>query len=153
MDAQPRLRVLVIDDDPDLIALLTRGLEVVGHYEVIPAVDGAQGLERVYETRPDCVVVDIRMSGLDGYQFVRAMRGDAETASIPIVIVSALIQDYQQLAGMLTGADSYLTKPVRLAELVKAIEQAMKTSDEERLQRAAKYAAEEQDDEDDGGEL
>lgn len=153
MDAQPKLRVLVIDDDPDLIALLTRGLQVVGHYEVIPAMDGVQGLEGVYEARPDCVVVDIRMPGLDGYQFVRAMRGDPETASIPIVIVSALIQEYQQLAGMLTGADAYLLKPVRLAELVKTIEQSLQTSDEERHQRASKYAAEGRDEEGNGGGL
>ncbi len=137
---QPRQRVLIIDDDPDLIALLTRGLQVVGHYEVVAATDGAQGLEQVFEARPDCVVVDVRMPGLNGYQFVRALRGDPETASIPIVIVSALIQDYQQLAGMLTGADAYLTKPVRLADLVKTIEQAIRTSDEERQQRAARYA-------------
>src|SRR6185437_11763102 len=140
MEAQPRLQVLVIDDDPDLIALLTRGLEVVGHYTVVAATDGARGLEQVYEARPDCVVVDVRMPSLDGYHFVRAMRGDAATASIPIVILSALIQDYQQLAGMLTGADAYLIKPVRLAELVQAIEQALRMSDEERRQRAARYA-------------
>ncbi len=152
MEAQPRLRVLVIDDDPDLIALLTRGLQVVGQYEVIPATDGAKGLEQVDVVHPDCVVVDIRMPDLDGYQFIRAIRGDAATASIPIVILSALIQDYQQLAGMLTGADSYLLKPVRLAELVKAIEQAMQTSDGERRQRAAKYADEWRDDEGNGGE-
>jgi CheY-like chemotaxis protein len=151
MEAHPQLRVLVIDDDPDLIALLTRGLHVFGHHEVVAATDGARGLERVYEVRPDCVVVDVRMPGLNGYQFVHALRGDAATASIPIVIVSALTQDRQQLAGMLTGADAYLIKPVRLAELARTIEQAIHTSDEERRQRAARYADEGRDGEGSGG--
>jgi CheY-like chemotaxis protein len=136
MDAPPHLRVLVIDDDPDLVTLLTRGLQVLGHYDVIAATDGAKGLERVDEVRPDCIVVDVRMPGINGYQFVRALRGDAATESIPIVMLSALIQDREQLAGMLSGADAYLIKPVRLAELVQTIEQALRLSDEERRRRA-----------------
>jgi CheY-like chemotaxis protein len=151
MEAQPQRRVLVIDDDPELIALLTRGLQVVGGHEVVAATDGARGLARVYEVRPDCVVVDVRMPGLNGYQFVRALRGDAATASTPIVIVSALTQDHEQLAGMLTGADAYLIKPVRLAELAQTIAQAIRTSDEERRQRAARYADEWRNGEGSGG--
>ena len=129
----PRVRrVLVVDDDPALLAAVSRGLELSGGYAVITAPDGTRGLGRFMVERPDCAVVDIRMPGLNGYQFVRALRGDPETAQTPLVILSALVQDHEQLAGLLTGADAYLIKPVTIAHLVQAIERAVNLTAEER---------------------
>src|SRR5690348_2779674 len=125
-------RVLVIDDDPALLTAITRGLDLIGGFDVLTATDGASGLEQFFTTRPDCVVVDIRMPGLNGYQFVRALRGDRETAETPIVLLSALVQDREQLAGLLTGADAYLIKPVKIVDLVNAIDRAVQLSAEER---------------------
>jgi DNA-binding response OmpR family regulator len=125
--------VLVIDDDPTLLTAITRGLDLIGGFDVHTAKDGASGLDQFFFTRPDCVVVDVRMPGLSGYQFVRALRGDRETAETPIVILSALVQDHEQLAGMLTGADAYLTKPVKIVDLVDAIDRAVHLSEEERI--------------------
>jgi len=135
MQAQPSrtCRILVIDDDPSLLLALSRGLDLLGGFEVLTASDGATGLERFFEEHPDCVVVDVRMPGLNGYQFVRALRGDPATAQTPIVVLSALVRDQEQLAGMLTGADAYLIKPVKLKDLVQAINRAVKLTDEERL--------------------
>src|SRR5262249_26125101 len=106
--ATPR-RVLVVDDDPALLIAIADGLHLVGGYDVIAAQDGAMGLERFFSATPECVVVDVRMPGLNGYQFVRALRGDPETAQTPIIVLSALAQDHEQFAGLLTGADAYLT--------------------------------------------
>ena len=128
-------RVLVVDDDPDLIALITDGLRMLGGYEVFIASDGATGLERFFEVRPDCVVVDVRMPGLNGFQFVRALRGDPATAQTPIVVLSALVQDRDEAAGLLSGADAYLFKPARMADLVQALERAIQLTDEQRWQR------------------
>jgi CheY-like chemotaxis protein len=125
-------RVLVIDDDPSLVALISDGLRLMGHCEVDVASDGASGLARLFEARPDCVVVDVRMPGLNGHQFIRAVRGDPETAETPIVVLSALVQDRDQLAGLLSGADAYLTKPVKLADLLQAIARAIELSAEQR---------------------
>lgn len=128
-------RVLVVDDDPDLIALITDGLRMLGGYEVFIASNGATGLERFFEVQPDCVVVDVRMPGLNGFQFVRALRGDPATAQTPIVVLSALAQDRDEAAGLLSGADAYLFKPARMADLVQALERAIQLTDEQRWQR------------------
>jgi len=126
-------RVLVIDDDPALLTAVTRGLDLIGGFDVSTAKDGATGLDQFFAARPDCVVVDVRMPGLNGYQFVRALRGDRATAETPIVVLSALVQDREQLAGMLTGADAYLIKPVKIVDLVDAIDRAVHLSEEERI--------------------
>ena len=135
-------KVLVIDDDPAVVATLADGLELVGDYEVIIASDGAEGLRSFYESLPDCVVVDVRMPRLNGYQFVRAMRGDPETAEIPIIILSALVQDHEQLAGFLSGADVYLLKPVEITELMAAIDTAINRSAEQRAEQMRLLAEE-----------
>lgn len=113
--------VLVVDDDPDLIALLRDGLELAGGYRVEVATDGAAGLERCLASQPICVVVDVRLPALNGYQFMRALRGDPATADVPIVVLSALVQDRERLAGLLAGADVYLYKPTTIADLIAAI--------------------------------
>lgn len=128
-------RVLLVDDDPALLAAITDGLQVIGGYEVIAARDGAAGLERFFAVQPDCVVVDVRMPGLNGYQFVRALRGDPDSAQTPILVLSALVQDHEQLAGLLTGADAYLTKPVKIVELVRTIDRAVLVTAAERERR------------------
>jgi CheY-like chemotaxis protein len=130
------LRVLVVDDDPGVIAVLRDGLRLVGGYEVLIARDGAHGLESVFETAPDCIIVDVRMPGLNGYQFVRALRGDPATAQKPIIVLSALVQDRDELAGMLSGADAYLFKPIKMADLLQALQQAMNLTASERLKRS-----------------
>ncbi len=130
-----RRKVLVIDDDPAVVATLADGLELIGDYEVIIASDGAEGLRRFFASTPDCVVVDVRMPRLNGYQFVRAMRGDPQTAEIPIIILSALVQDHEQLAGFLSGADVYLLKPVEITDLMAAIETAINRTDQQRSEQ------------------
>lgn len=134
-------RVLLVDDDPSLIAALTDGLTLVGGYDVTPASDGAAGLQRILDVRPDCVVVDIRMPRLNGYFLVRALRGDPQTAQIPIVILSAMVREREQLAGYLSGADAYLVKPVTMTDLLTAIDNAIGLTEEERVQRLRMLAS------------
>jgi CheY-like chemotaxis protein len=136
-------RVLVVDDDPGLIALITDGLTLIGGHEVVAATDGVTGLERFFEVRPDCVVVDVHMPGLNGYQFVRALRGDPETAHTPIIVLSAMAQERDTLAGMLSGADAYLYKPVKMAELLETIDHALRLTVAERWERQRHLASEE----------
>jgi DNA-binding response OmpR family regulator len=127
--------VLIVDDDPDLLQALTDGLELLGNYKVVSATDGMQALEQFYETRPDCAIVDVKMPGLDGYQLVRALRGDAETAATPLIILSALAQEQNQFAGLALGADEYLVKLASIYDVVAAVQRVIALSAAERQQQ------------------
>lgn len=127
--------VLIVDDNRDLLDLITESLTMLGDYRVLTAENGAEGLERAYTARPDCMVIDIKMPDLDGYQLIRALRGDPATAAMPLVILSALVQEKDRFAGMLAGADRFLTKPTKPPELVAAIQEAIRLGQEERLRR------------------
>lgn len=127
--------VLIVDDNHDLLLLITESLTLLGNYTVVTADNGDDGLARAIELRPDCVVIDVRMPGLDGYQLVRALRGDPETATLPLVILTALTQEHYHFAGLLAGADRYLTKPIKPAELVAAIQESIRLTEAERTDR------------------
>lgn len=129
--------MLVVDDDAEITRTLQEMLDLVGEYDVTVADNGVVGLEAASEIAPDCIILDVRMPGLNGYQFVRALRGDPATRAIPIVLLSALAQDRQQLAGLLTGADAYLVKPVVMDDLLCAIEEALNLSERERQARGS----------------
>ena len=124
--------VLVVDDNADLRGLVAESLRKLGQFTVVTAEDGAQGLERYFDVHPDCVVIDVKMPGLDGYQLVRALRGDPASRETPLVILSAMVQEKDQLAGFLSGADEYLVKPVSPLELVRTIERAIGLTQEDR---------------------
>src|SRR5260370_37278748 len=124
--------VLVVDDDADLRGLVAESLRQLGQFTVVTAEDGGQGLERYFDVHRDCVVIDVKMPGLDGYQLVRALRGDPASRATPLVILSAMVQEKDQLAGFLSGADEYLVKPVSPLRLARTIERAVGLTQEDR---------------------
>lgn len=127
--------VLVVDDNPDLLALVAESLRKLGRFTVVTASDGAHGLARYFEVQPDCVVIDVKMPGLDGYQLARALRGDPASRATPLIILSALVQDRDRLAGLLSGGDEYLMKPVSPLDLVRTVARVIERGEEERRQR------------------
>jgi CheY-like chemotaxis protein len=129
--------ILIVDDNQDLLNSLRFAISVLGdgEFQVETAKDGAEGLERVYEIHPDCVLIDVKMPTLNGYQLVHVLRGDPDTASIPLVILSALVQERDTLAGMLAGADQYLTKPAAPQSIVAAIRHCINLTEAEREAR------------------
>jgi DNA-binding response OmpR family regulator len=128
-------KVLVIDDNPTIVELIKYAMNLQETYQIIVAYDGAQGLERVYTEQPDCVIIDVKMPRMDGYQLVRCLRGDAHTANIPLIILSALTRTEDKMTGMLSGVDEYLTKPFKPSALNAAIERVLQLTPLERQHR------------------
>ena len=136
------ITVLIVDDNLELLEVLSEGLELAGPFTVITASDGAQGLEYCLTYHPDCLVIDVKMPALNGYQLVRVLRGDPETAEIPLILLTALAQDYERFAGLAAGTDRYLIKPVTPRELAAAIREVLALSAQERERRFAQLVEE-----------
>lgn len=132
MSSNADYTVLIVDDNTDLLTLMADSLRLLGDFNVVTADNGATALERYFEVRPDCVIIDIVMPGLNGYQLIHALRGDAASSSTPLVVLSALGQQRDQLAGLLSGADEYLMKPVTPLQLVEVMRKVQHRSEEER---------------------
>ena len=113
----PPATVLVVDDDPVILKLLEVNFEMEG-FQVVRASDGAEGLERARECRPDIVVLDVMMPRMTGYEVAKALREDDITAHIPIIFVTARAQSSDVERGMELGVDDYVTKPFDPLDLI-----------------------------------
>lgn len=113
-------KILVIEDHPRMrenIALLLQ----LAEYEVVLAADGRRGVELAGTEKPDLVLCDVMMTGLDGYGVLRALREDKATATLPFIFLTARGERADQRAGLEHGADDYLTKPVTKEELLSTV--------------------------------
>ena len=113
----PPATVLVVDDDPVILKLLEVNFEMEG-FQVVRAADGAEGLERAREMRPDIVVLDVMMPRMTGYEVAKALREDGDTAHIPIIFVTARAQSSDVEKGMELGVEDYVTKPFDPLDLI-----------------------------------
>jgi DNA-binding response OmpR family regulator len=117
------VRILVVDDDPTILRLLQVNLEMEGH-EVLPAEDGFEALATLRAERPEVVLLDVMMPGLDGWQVCEQIRADEDAviASVPVVFLSARAQESDLARGAEVGADAYVTKPFDPLALVELVE-------------------------------
>ncbi len=113
-------QILIVDDSPTEIHVLKSMLEKHG-FEVETAENGTEGIERARELKPDLILMDVVMPGLNGFQATRQLTRDAETASIPVLIVTTKDQETDRVWGMRQGAKDYLTKPVTEKSLLEKI--------------------------------
>jgi DNA-binding response OmpR family regulator len=137
----PHKKVLIIDDNAAIVELIRHSVNLQGKYDVVVAYDGVQGLESFYRERPDCVIVDVKMPRLDGYQVVRCIRGDNTSAHTPLIILSAMLEEEDKLTGLLSGVDEYLPKPFKPSVLCATLERVMQITPEQRVQRLQQLAA------------
>ncbi len=108
-------RILVVDDDPTVHAIVGRFCEQ-SRYVVSHARDGAEALRMIQDAPPDLVLCDVRMPVMDGIELCRRLKSDPRTELLPVILLSALTSSHEQEEGLDAGADEYLTKPFRRTE-------------------------------------
>ena len=110
-------RILIVDDEPDLVETLEVRLRQED-YECLTAHNGHKGLELARTEKPDLVILDIMLPGMDGYKVARLLKFQKELNHIPIIMLSARDRDEDRLMGEQTGANYYITKPFSVDKLV-----------------------------------
>jgi two-component system, OmpR family, alkaline phosphatase synthesis response regulator PhoP len=105
-----RTRILVVDDEPDILELVQYNLSKA-QYDVVGVESGEEALVQVCTIPPDLIVLDLMLPGVDGLEVCKALKRDARTAAIPIVMLTARGEEADIVAGLELGADDYLTKP------------------------------------------
>ena len=116
--------VLVADDNPDILALVRFRLERDG-YEVLSAPDGETALDLALARPPDLALLDVMMPRLDGYEVTRRLRAHGPTAAIPIILLTARVQELDIERGFEAGADDYVTKPFSPQALGQRVQAAL----------------------------
>src|SRR5690348_7655515 len=120
------LRVLVVEDEPENRLLLGVVLTSEG-YEVVEAEDGPAALAAVRERLPDLILLDVMMPGMNGYAVLEALRADAATRSVPVIMLTALPQRGDVERAVEMGVAGYITKPFEPADLLQTMEEALRT--------------------------
>ena len=116
--------VLIVDDSPTEVHVLRQALESNG-YSTVSAASGDEGLELARARKPDLILMDVVMPGLNGFQATRRLHKDPETASIPIIMVTTKSHETDRIWGMRQGAVDYIVKPVDPGELVERARAAL----------------------------
>jgi len=127
--------VLVIDDEADLIELMRYNLGKEG-FDVLEAGDGETGLFLAAREKPDVIVVDLMLPGMDGLEVCRLLRAEGETSRIPIIILTAKASESDRVIGLELGADDYVTKPFSPRELAARVKALIRRSSGFRQQAA-----------------
>ena len=109
-------KVLIVEDHPDMRELLSWQVELMGFMPIL-AKHGKEGLEKAIAEKPELILMDIMMPGMDGWEAVRAMRAAPETKDIPILAATALFRDSDLKTCMEAGCNSYIVKPFTFLEL------------------------------------
>jgi DNA-binding response OmpR family regulator/DNA-binding CsgD family transcriptional regulator len=128
--------VLIVDDVPDNLSLLHDALDESG-CTVLVALDGASALQRAAQARPDIVLLDAMMPGMDGFEVARRLKADAATAHIPIIFMTGLTETEHLVAALEAGGTDYVTKPIRPKEVLARMQVHLQAARERRQARNA----------------
>src|SRR5437870_4516385 len=121
-NTERRKRILVVDDEPQIVRALRVGLTAHG-YEIMAAANGEEALDLAATTPPDAVILDLGLPGLDGLEVCRTLR---EWSPAPILVLSARAAERQKVAALDLGADDYITKPFGMDELLARVRAALR---------------------------
>ncbi len=114
----PAHTILLVEDEPDVVDLLALNLRKAGGFHLLVASDGANGLTLARAEQPAIIILDIMLPAMSGLEVCRILKGDAKTAGIPILMLTAKAQEADRIAGLELGADDYVTKPFSPREVV-----------------------------------
>jgi two-component system alkaline phosphatase synthesis response regulator PhoP len=123
-------RILVVDDDREIVRLVRAYLEQSG-FQVLVAYDGETALRTIRHDRPDLVVLDLMLPDRNGRDLTRVVRSDGTLAALPIIMLTARVEDYDKIVGLELGADDYVTKPFNPHELVARIRAVLRRAQAE----------------------
>jgi pilus assembly protein CpaE len=124
-------KILVIDDEADLLEMMRLVLEQRGGHQTVLSAEGADGLAKALADPPDLAIIDVMMPGITGYDICRQLRANPVTASVPILILTARAQPMDRDAAMQAGADDYMTKPVLMVELLEQVDALLSETPEQ----------------------
>lgn len=121
MPLSVKKRILIVDDDPNIHKLITKGL-TENQYDITCAFDAATALDQVMRERPDLVILDLMMPHMSGIEVCRALKSNPKTKDIYVLILSAKEGQSDRISGLELGADDYVSKPFHVAVLTRKIE-------------------------------
>lgn len=121
-------KILVVDDEPVLVETIAYNLEQAG-FQVTTATDGTSGLEAARRERPDLIILDIMLPGMDGLEVCRQLRREGQTATTPIMMLTAKGDEIDRVVGLEMGADDYVTKPFGRRELLARVRALLRRAD------------------------
>lgn len=122
-------KILVVDDEKDIVKMLEYNLKKEG-FRTITASDGEDALDLATRDRPDLIVLDLMLSGVDGLEVCKTLKKDSKTAGIPIIMLTAKTQETDKIVGLELGADDYVTKPFSPRELIARIKAVLRRAKE-----------------------
>ncbi|MCU0651443.1 MAG: response regulator [Candidatus Omnitrophica bacterium] len=118
-------KILIVDDERDIIKMLDYNLKKEG-FRVISAYDGEDAIDSALKERPDLIVLDLMLPGLDGLEVCKTIKKENKTANIPIIMLTAKAQEADKIVGLELGADDYITKPFSPRELIARIKAVLR---------------------------
>ena len=122
-------RILLIEDDPDIALSIKYNLEKEGAFQVTVLRDGESGLRHVLERPPDLLLLDLNLPGMDGLDICRRLRSQRETSALPIIMLTARVDETDKVSGLELGADDYITKPFSVKEVVARVRAVLRRAE------------------------
>ena len=129
-------KILVVDDEEDILELVKYNLAKEG-YQVVSALSGEQALTRAREDNPDVILLDLMLPGLDGLDVCRHLKNNPNTSAIPVIMLTAKVEDADIVSGLELGADDYITKPFSPRVLLARIKAVLRRRKQEETEDTA----------------
>ncbi len=131
MSLSPNKKILIVEDEPDVVDLLTLQLKKAGGFTVISAHDGAEGVKKARAELPALIVLDLMLPRMPGLEVCKVLKTDSLTSHIPIIMLTAKAEEVDRIVGLEFGADDYVTKPFSPREMLLRIKAILRRGEGE----------------------